>query len=80
MTKTIELKEFARRVEHVCDFFLSKTYGDGSDDRKVLEDLKEDAANIQFGQVKIEEERISGLSDYVRGISESPEENIGKES
>lgn len=78
--KKIEIKEFARRVEHLCDFFLSKTEADGSKDRKVIEDLKETAADIQFEQVEIAEGAYIGLDDYMRGIVNAPEEQVGKES
>ena len=78
--KKIEIKDFAKRVEHVCDFFLSKSEADGSNDRKVLEDLKEDAADIQFDQAEINSGAYIGLDDYVRGINTAPEEEIGKES
>lgn len=78
--RKIEIKEFARRVEHVCDFFLSRTEADGSKDRKILEDLKEDAADIQFDQADIASEAYSGLDDYIKGINTAPEEEIGKES
>ena len=78
--KKIEIKDFAKRVEHVCDFFLSKSEADGSNDRKVLEDLKEDAADIQFNQAEIDSGAYIGLDDYVRGINTAPEEEIGKES
>jgi len=78
--KKIEIKDFAERVEHVCDFFLSRSEADGSSDRKVLEDLKEEAADIQFDQVEITSGAYIGLDDYIRGISVVPEEKIGKES
>lgn len=77
--KKIEIKDFAKRVEHVCDFFLSKSEADGSDDRKVLEDLKEDAADIQFEQAEIDSGAYIGLDNYIRGINLAPEEEIGKE-
>lgn len=81
MARKLELKEFAKRVEHVCDFFLSKSEADGSSDRKVLEDLKEDAADIQFDQIEIETSgAYNGLDDYMKGIHNAPEEQIGKES
>ena len=80
MSRKINLKEFARRVEHVCDFFLSKTEADGSRDRKVLEDLKEDAADIQFDQAEIDSGPFIGLDDFLKGVVNSPEENVGKES
>ena len=80
MPRKIEINEFARRVEHVCDFFLSKTEAKGTDDRKVLEDLKNDAADIQFDVVEVETAPYSGLYDYIKGVPNTPEENIGKES
>lgn len=80
MMKKIELKDFARRVEHVCDFFLSKTEADGSADRKILENLKEDAADIQFDQAEVTSGPYIGLDDYMRGLVTAPEEEIGKES
>jgi hypothetical protein len=80
VARKLEIKDFAKRVEHVCDFFLSKAEADGSSDRKVLEDLKEDAADIQFDQAEIDSGAYIGLDDYVRGIDNAPEEEIGKES
>jgi hypothetical protein len=80
VARKIELKEFAKRVEHLCDFFLSKSEADGSNDRKVLEDLKEDAADIQFDQAEVDSGAYIGLDDYMRGIPNAPEENLGKES
>lgn len=78
--KKIEIKEFARRVEHLCDFFLSNSEADGSKDRRVIEDLKEDAADIQFNQAEIAFGAFKGLDEYMKGIPAAPEENIGKES
>jgi hypothetical protein len=78
--KKIEIKEFAKRVEHVCDFFLSRSEANGSSDRKVLEDLKEDAADIQFKQIEITSGAYIGLDEYIRGINTASEEKIGKES
>jgi hypothetical protein len=78
--KKLEIKEFARRVEHICDFFLSRTEADGSKDRKIIEDLKEDAADIQFDQVEVASGPFVGLDDYLKGINTAPEEEIGKES
>lgn len=78
--KKVEIKDFARRVEHVCDFFLSKTEADGSRDRKIIEDLKEEAADIQFDQAEISSGAFNGLDDYIKGINSAPEEKIGEES
>lgn len=74
----VEIKDFAKRVEHLCDFFLSKTEKNGSKDRKIVEDLKEDAADIQFDQAEIASEPFTGLDAYMAGITTAPEENIGR--
>ena len=78
--KRLEIKDFARRVEHLCDFLLSKTEKDGSKDRKIIEDLKEDAADIQFDQAEIASGAFIGLDDYMKGLPTAPEEEVGKES
>lgn len=74
-TRKIQIKEFAERVERLCDFFIGKaveeTGRNGSPDLKILEDLKEDAANIQFSSGT---QLTEGLSDYMSGISSVPEE------
>lgn len=80
LMKKVEIKDFARRVEHVCDFFLSKTEANGSKDRKIIEDLKEEAADIQFDQVEISSGAFTGLDDYLKGVNSAPEEKIGEES
>ncbi len=68
MKTQIEIKEFAERVERVCDFLLSKMEKrDGSDDLKVIEDLKEDAADIQFNKAVVISETLNGLSDFMKG-------------
>jgi hypothetical protein len=71
----IEIKEFARRVERLCDFLIAKkTEGsgrDGSKDLQILEDLKSDAADIQFQELEV----FDGLSDYIQGIIVSPKES-----
>jgi hypothetical protein len=68
---TIEIKDFARRVERLCDFFISKateeTGRNGSEDLKVLEDLKNTAADIQFDRVTVMTQGIEGLSEYMNG-------------
>lgn len=69
--QTIEIKDFARRVERLCNFFISKvteeTGRDGSLDLKVLEDLKNTAADIQFDRVRVIGMNIEGLSEYMHG-------------
>jgi len=78
-TKKVEIKEFARRVERLCDFFIGKvaeeTGKDGSNDLKVIENLKEEAADIQFDRIQLlGVGSIEGLSDYMQGVA-SKEEN-----
>lgn len=64
-TNGATLEDFARRVERLCDFLLSKTTRDGSDDVAILEKLKEEAANFQ--QVVEVDVDIDGLKDYMSG-------------
>lgn len=69
MSQPVDIKEFAIRVERLCDFFIAKHVmahsRDGSEDLRILEDLKEDAANIQFSK----EITIDGLKDFMNGAS-----------
>jgi hypothetical protein len=70
--RTLDLKEFARRVERLCDFFIAKrieeTGRDGSKDLKILEDLKQEAADIQFDDdLVISTEVFDGLYDLMNG-------------
>lgn len=71
--KNVNLKDFARDVERLCDFLLDKAskegIRDGSPDIVVIEDLRETAADIQFDRVKLTTETLSGLSDYMKGVS-----------
>lgn len=69
-TREIDIKEFARRVERVCDFLLAKFEEggrDGSSDLKVIEDLKADAADIQFDKALVGSETLFGLDAYMKG-------------
>ena len=69
--KEIEIKEFAQRVERVCDFLLAKASDageTGSDDILVIEELKNDAADIQFGR-KESLNLFSGLEKHVKGLN-----------
>jgi hypothetical protein len=61
----VDTEEFGRRVERLCDFLLTKVSKDGSDDVKVILDIQEDAANLQFSGV--DEMDFSGLSSYMKG-------------
>jgi hypothetical protein len=63
-----DIQEFARRVERLCDFLLEGVEKDGSDDVVEIQEIKKNAADLQFikGSVSIE-----GLSNYMRGIVKS---------
>ena len=65
---SIDIKDFARRVERLCDFFLEHQEQDGSDDLKVLHELKQEAADIQFHDGS-GSEVIEGLYDYMKGAN-----------
>lgn len=71
MSRKVDVEEFATRVERLCDFFLSKiseeSARNGSVDVKVLEDLKEDAANLQFNQGQQVAGALDGLGNYMKG-------------
>ena len=67
--KLVDIQEFARRVETFCDFILGKIEShDGSADLKVIEDLKNDAANIHM--LKLAPVPIEGLDEFMRGHSQ----------
>lgn len=73
-TKTLDPKEFASRVERVCEFVIDRLIQDrgrdGSKDQKVIEDLREDAADIQYDRVDLGYLSLDGLHDYVNGVPE----------
>lgn len=72
MAKQIDIPEFARKVEGLCDFLLSKIeLIDGSPDTKVILDLKETAADIHTNQEGQIEMAISGLDAFLRGYPEA---------
>jgi hypothetical protein len=73
MTQTaVDISEFARKVEGLCDFLLSKFESvDGSPDVKVIQDLKESAADIHMGGTGNAEVTLSGLDAYMRGLPET---------
>ncbi len=81
MAKRIEIKDFAERVERVCDFFIAKVSEETgrreSNDLRVIEDLKEDAANLQFDPAT---ETLTGLHDYMNGLNPIPEEQASLRS
>jgi predicted Ser/Thr protein kinase len=69
--KKIELKDFARDVERLCDFLLDKMSIEhgriDSVDQRVIHDLKDKAADIQFDRIQVVSETLSGLADYMKG-------------
>lgn len=56
-----EVKEFAERVERLCDYLI--TQAKHSKDRDVLADLKEDAASMQFAEITAVDIVISGIAE-----------------
>jgi hypothetical protein len=65
---TDDIQDFAKRVERLCDFFLSRIKEkDGSDDLRVIQDLKEDAADLQFSKSEFGYETLTGLNEYMSG-------------
>ncbi len=65
-----DIKNFAQRVENMCDFILHGLEKDGSEDVVVVQKLKEDAADLQFIS-KNSNISIEGLDDHMRGILKS---------
>lgn len=73
--KEIEITDFARRVERLCDFLLSQVKGteeSGSDDIGVIKELKEDAANLQFNNVALVSNTVKGLDTFMKGLDKEP--------
>jgi hypothetical protein len=73
--KEVDVQDFARRVERVCDFFLSRIKEkDGSADLRVIQDLKEDAADLQFAYNEIGYESLTGLKEFMSGAPNTKEQ------
>lgn len=68
----INIQEFARKVERICDFVIARLKNEGANDDsadfKVIYDLKEQAANIHMRRVKVTGELFTGLADYLKGV------------
>ena len=63
--KQIDIKDFALRVERLCNFLLNKIdVKDGSDDIVIIQKLKDDAADLQF---KADSMFFEGLHKYIHG-------------
>lgn len=69
MPREVDINEFAQKVERLCDFLISKATKNGTDDIRVLQDLKEDAANLQFDKRTLAGEAIAGLSAFMKGAN-----------
>jgi hypothetical protein len=65
-----DVKNFAQRVERLCDFLLAGMEKDGSKDVVVVQKLKEDAADLQH-ITRNSNVSIEGLDDHMRGILQS---------
>ena len=67
--KKVDVVEFARRVERLCDFLLEKISDTSemheSDDLRVIQDIKTDAADLQFEGVNLDV--IGGLEKFMKG-------------
>ena len=62
-----DIQKFAERVERLCEFILEGVEKDGSPDVVVLQQMKEDAADLQ-NITRNSNVSILGLDDHIRGI------------
>ena len=69
MSTPVDIGEFATTVERVCDFLLDKVKKDGSSDVLIIQQLKEDAANLQVEYPNANV--LDGLESHMRGLKES---------
>lgn len=69
MAQQVNIEEFARKVERLCEFLLSKIEQiDGSPDVKAIQDLKDNAVDIQMGSNGgVADLTITGLDAFLRG-------------
>ena len=68
MTKDLDVKDFAERVERLCKFFLAKI-PEASPDRAVLEELEEAAIDMQNSGIEYQtKDAIKGLDNFMRGM------------
>jgi hypothetical protein len=72
-----DIKEFAIRVERLCEFLLARLYSEvgrnGSDEQKILEDLRDEASDIQVSSAPIRD-TLTGLKDFMGGLPEATKE------
>lgn len=76
MTKReIDVKDFASRVERMCDFILSQIEEkNDSADQIFIHNLKKDAADIQFNSELSGDIFLRGLDKYIRGTIHTSKE------
>jgi hypothetical protein len=68
--RQVDVKDFASRVERMCEFILDQIEEkDGSLDISFIQDLKKDAADIQFNPRLYGDISLRGLDKHIRGIS-----------
>jgi hypothetical protein len=68
--KTVGVEDvvaFARRVERLCDFLLDKVERDGSNDVVMIQDLREEARDMQADDAELKFQTLEGLADYMKG-------------
>lgn len=61
-----DIRDFAERVERLCDFILGGLTKDGSDDVAALQKLQKDAADLQSIK-RNANVSIEGLSGFMKG-------------
>jgi hypothetical protein len=68
----VDVTEFARRTERLCDFLLVKMFDEegrvGSTEQKILEDLKDDAVNLQMFGARMTVKSLDGLDEFMHGL------------
>jgi hypothetical protein len=69
MPQPVDIEEFAKRVERLCDFLINKAGSTGSDDLRIIQDLKEDATDIQVYKYFETEGMFKGLSSHMKGVN-----------
>lgn len=71
MSRAVDVEEFARRVDKLCDFLLNAMRDEGelsgSSDIKVIQDLKDDAIDLSLNHASPVTKKLTGLSDFMKG-------------
>lgn len=80
-TREVDLEDFARRVERLCDYLLDRLYEEigkvDSSEQRILEDLKRDASDLvpqlhglhlQSSEEVAVSRTLGGLDVYMRGF------------